>query len=362
MWLELYIAYTWTSVILLFLFGYFFKHTNEKIIDYGISSQLSIIIPFRNEENRIKKLLDSLDQQSIQPKQIIFVNDHSDDGTVKLIEEWKKSHSESSILSLTDAFGKKRAIELGVQYAETTFILTLDADVWFHKDFLAEIALCDQVSMYVRPVIFEESTILSKIFNLEHLFFGSLNDMLFSFYPLSASGANLIFKKKAYVELNQLDTHADIASGDDYFLLRNFQDNNLEVLSENKWAHAVYTVSPLALKEYLQQRVRWIGKTLNRSTIAERLVSIFVFMYVMGGFCLLMYFMVIGDFNSLFYLFMARLLLDTFIFLWYAIPLKIAERIIFLPLMQLIYPVLMFIILIASLIIKPTWKGRALNK
>lgn len=49
---------------------------------------ISIIIPVRNEERNIINLLDTLKKQSLQPKQIIVVDDDSTDRTVEVVSKY----------------------------------------------------------------------------------------------------------------------------------------------------------------------------------------------------------------------------------------------------------------------------------
>ncbi len=56
-------------------------HNNPKV---------SVIIPARNEENFIKKCLNSLLEQDYENYEIIAINDSSEDDTRKIIEEYSK--------------------------------------------------------------------------------------------------------------------------------------------------------------------------------------------------------------------------------------------------------------------------------
>ena len=50
--------------------------------------KISVIIPARNEEKNLPHLLDSLFNQSVQPDEIIVVDDHSQDQTKHIAEEY----------------------------------------------------------------------------------------------------------------------------------------------------------------------------------------------------------------------------------------------------------------------------------
>ena len=55
--------------------------------------KLSIIIPCYNEKNTIEKIVNQLNSLKIK-KQIILVDDKSNDGTTQLIKEYQKNWTE----------------------------------------------------------------------------------------------------------------------------------------------------------------------------------------------------------------------------------------------------------------------------
>ena len=103
----IYILITIYSVLgITILFGYAFqikkeeKDTSKKHIDIN---ELIVIIPFRNEELRIKKLIDCINNLTLIPRKFIFVNDHSEDNTIELINNLK-SNIPFEILNLNSSF------------------------------------------------------------------------------------------------------------------------------------------------------------------------------------------------------------------------------------------------------------------
>ena len=103
---------------------------------------LTIIIPFRNEENRINNLLSSIENQENLNviNQFIFVDDHSSDCTVEIIKNWTLNKNfKCQILSLKSDFGKKKAIDYGVKSSNSEFIMTIDADITFPHSFFGNL-------------------------------------------------------------------------------------------------------------------------------------------------------------------------------------------------------------------------------
>ncbi len=91
--------------------------------------KISIIIPARNEEENIGTLLAALQQQTYPANllEIIVVDDHSTDGTVKVVQQFSSVRllqlKEDNINSY-----KKKAIETGIAAATGELIVTTDAD------------------------------------------------------------------------------------------------------------------------------------------------------------------------------------------------------------------------------------------
>ena len=96
------------------------KNSRPKKFTSSKQFTLSIIVPVRNEMNRIDCLLNSLEKSKIDNKllkEIIFVNDHSEDDTILKIEQWKNRQSlPIKLLHLEQSFGKKKAIVYGAQH------------------------------------------------------------------------------------------------------------------------------------------------------------------------------------------------------------------------------------------------------
>ena len=91
-------------------------------------SQISVIIPARNEETTLPALLDTLEAQSHSPREIIVVDDQSDDGTACVA-----ARPSTRVLQVGERpdgwLGKPWALHNGAEVATGEFLLFLDADV-----------------------------------------------------------------------------------------------------------------------------------------------------------------------------------------------------------------------------------------
>jgi 4,4'-diaponeurosporenoate glycosyltransferase len=94
------------------------------------ASDLSVIIPARNEAHNLPALLRSLAAQSVSPREIIVVDDGSTDGTAEIARQFGATVLESE--PLPDGWrGKPWACHQGARLATGGRFLFLDADTWF---------------------------------------------------------------------------------------------------------------------------------------------------------------------------------------------------------------------------------------
>ncbi len=104
------------------------------------SNLISIIVPIRNEEIIIERVLNSLKEQSL-PKsvelEIILIDGLSDDHTLDIINEFKKANPHLNIKILTNS--KKHipyALNIGIKESSGSHICRIDAHTIFPKDYI----------------------------------------------------------------------------------------------------------------------------------------------------------------------------------------------------------------------------------
>jgi len=90
---------------------------------------LSVIIPVRDAERQIAMCLDALQQSSVQPAEVLVVDDGSLDGSAEAADRLG-----TRVLRLPASRGPAAARNAGAQAAQQPVILFLDADVMVHPD------------------------------------------------------------------------------------------------------------------------------------------------------------------------------------------------------------------------------------
>lgn len=102
-------------------------HSPKKFNDF-----VSILIPARNEEENILKLLNSIQQQNYQHYEVIILDDNSEDRTFEVVQKFCKNHPRFSVIAgkaLPKGWlGKNFACHQLSEQAKGDWFLFLDAD------------------------------------------------------------------------------------------------------------------------------------------------------------------------------------------------------------------------------------------
>ena len=353
------ILFVYVSIIGAACLG-FIKGIKHQHVKEG--SDFSIVIAFRNEEERIDDLLFSLEKSDLEQvnlDEVIFVNDHSFDRTVEKIERWSNHNKfKVRIAHLNHDFGKKKAIHLGIKQVLSTYVLTLDADVQFDSKFLLKMSqtLDANHSLIIVPVIEKNGIIFSRISShaLSVLSVGlaSLG------FPINVNGAASAFKREEYIRLEPLKNNFQISSGDDMFILKAFLKFKGSVIKPfvSKGIH-VLTDGPKNLSEFISRGVRWSSKMKLIKLPLINLIGIFILLCNFYVFYFLFFNNPLSA-SSLIWL-SIKFVLDLMT-LYFSFYLYDKRRItIFAIPMFFIYPLYLLTVLILNLFrIKMNWKDR----
>lgn len=365
MWFSLAIYFTiYTTLLGLIVFvGYLIqsaRESNYAVLQDGIDPKsIVVLIPFRNEEHRIGQLLEDINGMRIQPKEWVFINDHSDDHSTQLIQQ-ELSIDNYKILDCPDThFGKKKAIRWGTDQSESEYILTIDADVEMGADYFDHIAKLGQSDMYVLPVRMQAGNVIQQFFIIDHLLVTAANAGLAGLIrPIMASGANLLYNREAFEIADDLDSHQHMASGDDTYLLRDFRRKEHDVRLCVNPAVEVSTQAPQSIREFLDQRLRWIGKTNDLKDHLSTLLAILQSALTIIFLFVLFYFVGVGNWMGVMIMLLAKTTIDMILFLPFMNARRALVSWLFIPLYELFFPIYTIILLALLPFYKPKWKGR----
>jgi len=332
-------------MIMVFTIGWFtVKQTGQPEVTPSI--KLSVIVPARNEEDNISACLTGILSQSYPPSlyEIIVIDDHSDDQTHDIAMQYAGKANNLSILRLPENLsGKKQALDFGISNAKNDVIITTDADCSFHQHWLSTIASywhSNNMVMASGPVVFNEGkSLFQRLQSVEFLsLIASGAGSVASGIPILCNGANLVFSKKAYYEVDGYKRKDYLVSGDDVFLMLKMRKKfgNKTIGFIKSYYAIVYTAPQKSLGAFLEQRVRWISKSRGYTNFEIIATSLIVYLFNYSIFMAL----ALGMWSSLmlktsFVLFLVKVFADLPLYagitafarknylLWYLFPMQI---------------------------------------
>jgi chlorobactene glucosyltransferase len=180
-------------IFFLISFVNFFTASRARKHEYdGKDLKLSVLIPARNEEKNISKLLDSLLKQSCKPFEIIVLDDNSDDKTYEIANSYKSQLDNLKVIKgeplEKDWIGKNWACYQLAQASKGDILLFIDADVELSKNAIESVIFNYQ--KYGVALLSINPTQITKSFG-EKLTIPLINIVLLGFLPLI-----LIYKLK----------------------------------------------------------------------------------------------------------------------------------------------------------------------
>lgn len=168
---------------------------------------VSVIIPTFNEEKYLPKLLRSLKEQSVLPREVIVVDAYSVDNTRKIAKSFG--------CKVIDGGVPAKARNLGAKLAKEQMLIFLDSDVVLPKSFLEktikemETRDLDIASCYIKPIS------RLKIDEWLHTITNYYLKVTSEFHP-HVPGFCIFVKKDLHNKINGFDETLILAEDHDY--------------------------------------------------------------------------------------------------------------------------------------------------
>ncbi len=263
----LYSGYIWLLIIGLF------KVKIRKTSDSVPKIKFSIIIPFRNEEHNLPRLLESIRQIKYPTEffEIILVDDFSTDKSASTITNWRMQNGlfHTTVIEnvLRSGSPKKDAINRAIPIVTNEWVLTTDADCILPPNILQSLSTYiaqNAVEMIVGPVKYDGKN--SLLHHFQRLDMISLQGATIGSFgikkPFMCNGANFSYSKKFFTDLGGFDGNLNVASGDDVLLLQKAIQRSPSKVGYNKSLDAIVTTKPVdSWLKLINQRTRWAAKT-----------------------------------------------------------------------------------------------------
>ena len=332
----------------------------------------SIVLSARNEEKTIEQCLQQLIKQRfpVQNFEIILIDDSSEDSTFNLATNVLEQSSISfQVFKETAHQGKKKNISKAISLAKGSIIITTDADVVFRFDnWLSTIAHyfeTQRPEMLLMPVDFEtESGILPTFQIIENIALTAITAGYAGIKkPFMCNGANLAFTKIAYEKAGGYQSHINVSSGEDVFLMEDIKKTHTKTIHYALFkALIVKTKAETQIVSFFNQRIRWAYKVKHNSNLLNLSAG---FIIIMAN--LLMPALLVAIINKsaiIPYLSIFVLVKFVFDFLLLFLASNYLGRlnyVIWIIPFQCMYWLYALIIGICSLIVKPYWKDKKIK-
>ncbi|MBO9593897.1 MAG: glycosyltransferase [Niabella sp.] len=234
----------------------------------------TVIIPARNEASNILRLLESIKQQQYPAHlfEVIVVDDHSDDKTAALAEQFRTANRASFSMTLIRLTGealnsyKKKAIETGIAASRHEWIVCTDADCMVPAGWLqgfAQLIHETDPVFIAAPVAFMEAGTLVNVFqDLDFLTLqGITGASVYKNIHTMCNGANLAYRRDVFEEVNGFKGIDTIASGDDMLLMHKIWKRYPQRIAYLKSEQTIVkTMAAPTWKAFINQRIRWASK------------------------------------------------------------------------------------------------------
>lgn len=239
----------------------------------------TLVVALRNEAGNLPSLISSINRSLPSLKEVILVDDHSEDGTLLKLEQ-QFLNSERVRVIQSSGIGKKAAINHAISLASGEIILTTDADcIW--EETWPEVILATfenpQIQLVTGPILPQSQSSFFSGFQLMEW----VSNLLVTNYSfaigkaLTCSAANMAFRKSAFHQIQGFVGNEYNPSGDDEFLLKKikslFGENAVKYLPVEE--SLIQTVPESNWSALIHQKIRWAGKWKSHSSLFHSLAA-----------------------------------------------------------------------------------------
>ncbi len=348
------------------------KRTSINIKSVSNPAFISIVLSARNEEKTIAQCIQQFIKQKfpIENFEIILIDDASEDNTIAIATNLlEKSTISYQLIKESKHQGKKKNLTKAISLSKGTIIITTDADVVFRFDnwlnTISNYFESQKPSMLIMPVDFEtESGALPTFQIIENIALTAVTAGYSGINkPFMCNGANLAFTKLAYEQAGGYQSHINISSGEDVFLLEDIKKinpSNIHYLLSK--ALIVKTKAQTTYQSFFNQRLRWAYKAKYNSNLLNLIAGLLIIMANLLILLLIVAFLnksVILPYLSIFVL--SKFVFDFLLLFLASDYLGRLNYLIWIIPFQFVYGIYAFGVGVSSLFIKPYWKNKKIN-
>ena len=190
-----------------------------------MKNKLTIIVPTKNEEKYIGRLLQELHDQEIGETNIIIADSNSQDSTLEIIQFYSKLLKLN--VQVIEGGLPAKARNNGARISETSYLLFLDADVTFTRKDAIKITL-DKISINEivtsTPKYFGETDLKASFM----FYINNITTKLMSKYEPFAIGAFTMVRKEKFDALGGYDE--SVIQSEDWLLSKQYKPHEYDLI------------------------------------------------------------------------------------------------------------------------------------
>ena len=249
----------------------------KKTLTDTLLPTFSIVVPVKNEENVIGRLLAALSKLNYpaNKKEIVIVEDGSTDKTFDICTKYAKEHADVKILHRTFSNGKPSALNFGLEHAKGDIIAIFDADNVPDADVL--MAACRYFEDPAVAAVQGKTLSINSKENMLTQFISYEEAVWCEAYLRGKDVLNLFVHLKGSCQfirrdiLAKLDGFSEAVLSEDMEISARLTENNYKI----RYASDVvaWQESPSDLKTLFKQRTRWFRGTMEVAFKYGRLMA-----------------------------------------------------------------------------------------
>ncbi|MBN1685663.1 MAG: glycosyltransferase [Spirochaetales bacterium] len=250
---------------------------------------VTVVVPARNEERLLPRLLASLDAQTRKDFQVVLVNDRSTDRTGDIMTAYAQSNPQTTVVTITrtPSIGnhKLNALIAGVARSQSDVLMFTDADCVAPPEWVARISACfkdENIGVVLAPIeTVKTGSPLSVFHAFDHIFKYSYTAGCSGVgMPTGGFGNNLAVRRKTVDEIGGLAS-IDVTSTEDAALISRIRAvTSMKARALFSRAVTVLTEPQESWKALTAQELRWHTGGLFSPDLQTRISYSFIMFYL----------------------------------------------------------------------------------
>ncbi len=327
---------------------------------------VTVVVPCRNEARVLPTLLQDLAQVDYPSDrwEVILVDDGSTDRTEEIVSRLPRPAS-TRVLKLEHKSGKKAAITLAVEHARGEVIITTDADCHVAPSWLRAMGPyfgSKETKMWVGGVrLAGGSSLFARLQEMEFVSVIATGAATIGLgVPTMCNGANLAFRKSAFIECGGYEGTEHVTSGDDETLMNKIHERWPGAVAFLFQPTSVVSTQPVtSMRDFLQQRLRWAGKWKSNQSVSTKVLALVVWLLHLGW--LTLPFACVAGYVTFQWtagLLGVKMFADCLLLIPAANFLGVRWRWKYFFILQFTHSLYVVTVGVMSQVLQPTWKGR----